>query len=91
MPPRSPRPDPEALAIAALTFLAGDPERIGRFLSLTGIAPSGLRAAAGEPLFLVSVLDHLMADESLLMAFSAQAGFAPETVAQARYALAPMD
>lgn len=80
--------DPEAVAIAALGFIAGDPERLGRFLSLTGIGPETLRSAAGEPGFLARVLDHIAEDEALLLAFAANAGFAPEAVAAARRALA---
>ena len=41
----------EALAIAALTFIAEEPERLGRFLALSGIGPESLRAAASEPGF----------------------------------------
>ena len=37
------------LAIAALGFLGAEPERLGRFLALTGIAPRSIRAAAREP------------------------------------------
>lgn len=84
MPPRPPKPDPEALAIAALGFLAADPARIARFLDLTGIAPAGLRAAASEPHFLISVLDHLLADESLLLAFASEQMIRPESIAEAR-------
>jgi hypothetical protein len=74
----------EALAIEALGFLAADPERIERFLSLSGLNPSTLRAAAAEPAFLAAVLDHLATDESLLTAFAANAGRAPASVAAAR-------
>ena len=42
----------EALAIQALTHIAGDPERMGRFLAVTGIGPTEIRSAAGEPGFL---------------------------------------
>jgi hypothetical protein len=81
---------PEAateLAIAALTFLAGDEERLGRFLALTGIAPAALRAAAREPGFLIGVLDHVAADEALLLAFANESGIDPEDVVAARDAL----
>jgi len=61
----------EALAIAALTFIAGEPERLGRFLALTGIGPESIRAAAHEPRFLLGVLDHLAGEEPLLLAFAA--------------------
>ena len=49
----------EQLAIAALGFIAAEPERLGRFLALTGIGPDSIRAAAREPQFLAGVLDHL--------------------------------
>jgi len=41
----------EHLAIAALGFIAGEPERLGRFLAITGIGPDSIRAAAREPQF----------------------------------------
>jgi Protein of unknown function (DUF3572) len=75
------------LAIAALTFLAGDEERLGRFLALTGIAPASLRAVAREPGFLLGVLDHVAADEALLLAFANESGIDPEDVVAARDAL----
>ncbi|HRK25590.1 MAG TPA: DUF3572 family protein, partial [Beijerinckiaceae bacterium] len=64
-----PDPDPEALAIDALGFIAGDAERLGRFLALTGLGPGTLRAAAADPAFLIRVLDYLAEDESALIAF----------------------
>jgi len=48
----------EGLAIQALTFIAGDGERLGRFLATTGIGPVQIRAAAQQPGFLVGVLEH---------------------------------
>jgi hypothetical protein len=76
------------LAIAALTFLAGDEDRLGRFLALTGIAPTSLRAAAREPEFLLGVLDYVTGDEALLLAFANESGIDPEDAARARDALA---
>ena len=78
----------EQLAIAALGFIAGEPERLGRFLALTGIGPKSIRTAAREPDFLVGVLDHLASDEQLLRAFAEQNEFDPEQVMQARELLA---
>lgn len=83
MPPRPPAADPEMLAIAALSFLAEEPERLARFLDLTGLSPATLRQAASDPRFLASVLDYLAADESLLLAFAANAQVAPESVVAA--------
>ncbi len=85
-----PRPlaaDPEMIAIAALGFLSEDPARLARFLDITGLNPATLRKAAGEPRFLGSVLDYLMTDESLMLAFSASTGMAPESIATASASL----
>jgi Protein of unknown function (DUF3572) len=75
--------DAESIAIKGLSFLAGDPERLGRFLAMTGLGPENLREAAASPGFLGSVLAHLAEDESLLLAFAAEAGLRPEHVARA--------
>jgi hypothetical protein len=74
----------EALTIAALSFIAGEPERLGRFLAMTGIGPDSIRAAAREPQFLLGVLDHLVADEPLLLAFAAENAIDPGEVIKAR-------
>jgi Protein of unknown function (DUF3572) len=72
-----PKEAAEALAVQALTFIAADGERLGRFLASTGIGPAEIRAAAREPGFLAGVLEHLASDEALLTAFAAEAGFDP--------------
>jgi Protein of unknown function (DUF3572) len=77
----------EALAIQALTFIAGDSERLGRFLAVTGIGPAEIREAAREQDFLVGVLDHIAADERLLLVFSSETGIAPADVGKALAAL----
>jgi hypothetical protein len=74
----------EALALQGLTFLAADAARLTRFLTLTGIDPSELRGWAENPGIQAAVLDHLLADESLLLVFAAEAGVAPEEVAPAQ-------
>lgn len=71
------------LALQGLSFLAADPERLGRFLALTGCGPADLRVLAARPSFQASVLDHLMGDESLLLVFAAEVGIAPEMIAPA--------
>ena len=77
----------EGLAIQALTFIAVDGERLGRFLAITGIGPAQIRAAAQEPGFLIGVLDYLAGDERLLAAFAAEAGIDPGDVGKALAAL----
>lgn len=79
--------DAEAIAISALGFLASEPERLGRFLSVTGLGPENLRAAAGEPAFLVSVLDYVASDESLLLALAGNLSIQPEAIAAAHHHL----
>ena len=76
------------LAIAALGFLGAEPERLGRFLALTGIAPRSIRAAAREPDFLAGVLDHIADDERLLLSFVAEHAIDPREVTRARDTLA---
>ena len=77
----------ESLAIQALSFIAGEPERLGRFLAISGIGPEQIRAAAKEPLFLAGVLDHIASDERLLVSFATEIGIDPATIAKARKAL----
>jgi hypothetical protein len=77
-----------AVAIAALSFIAAEPERLGRFLALSGIGPESLRSAAREPGFLTGVLDHLANDDQLLRDFAEQNEFDPEQVMKARELLA---
>ena len=78
----------ENIAIKALTFLTGDPERLARFLALTGLGPETIRAAAGSPGFLKAVLDHVAGHEELLLSLANETGTRPETIAEARRLLA---
>ena len=79
-----PAQDPEVIGLAALGFLAGEPDRLMRFLSLTGLALEDLRERAGEPRLLAAVLDHLLGDESLLFLFAESEALHPADVAAAR-------
>jgi hypothetical protein len=75
------------LAIQALAFLAADPERLNRFLDLTGLGVDEIRAAASEPHFLAAVLDHIAGYEPLLRDFVAETDIDPLSIAPARAAL----
>ena len=81
------RESAEKLAISALGFLAEDPDRLGQFLSVTGIGPDMIRRAAADPSFLAGVLDHVAADEPLLLAVAEHAGVRPQDVERAQAAL----
>lgn len=77
----------EALALRALAFLAGDEDRFHRFLLSTGATAEDVRQRAAEPEFLSGVIDHLLTDEALLVAFAEDAALEPSSVAAARYRL----
>ena len=77
----------ETLAVQALAYVAGDPERLGRFLAISGIAPATIRSAAAEPGFLAGVLEHVCAHEELLLALAHHPQIAPEEITRAQTAL----
>jgi hypothetical protein len=81
------RDQAEALAIAALSFLASEPEQLGSFLAVTGIGPERIREAARDPGFLAGVLDHFAGDEALLVAFARQQDIDPAEIERARAVL----
>jgi hypothetical protein len=64
----------EIVAVQALSFVASDPERLGR-------------SAASDPQFLVGVLDFILRDDATVKAFSAASEHDPTTIAAARQAL----
>ncbi|MEA2905678.1 MAG: hypothetical protein QOI12_3065 [Alphaproteobacteria bacterium] len=77
----------EALAVAALSFLASEPEHLGGFLAATGVGPDQIRKAARDRSFLTGVLDHFSGNEPLLIAFAQQQGIDPTEVERARVLL----
>ncbi|HEX9072971.1 MAG TPA: DUF3572 domain-containing protein [Pseudolabrys sp.] len=81
------RDQAEGLAIQALTFIAGDGERLGRFLAVTGIGPAEIRTAAREPGFLVGVLEYMASDDRLITAFASETGLDPADIDRSRTAL----
>ena len=73
----------EEIAVAALGFIAANPELLSRFLALTGIEPQAIRSVANEPGFLAGVLHFIVAHEPTLLDFAAAATITPETVLEA--------
>jgi len=84
---QNPRELAEIVAIQALSFVAGDPERLGVFLAETGIGPETLRSAAADPRFLAGVLDFVLRDDATVKAFAAASELDPTTIAAAREVL----
>ena len=90
-PVHNPREVAEIVAIQALTFVAGDPERLGLFLAESGLGPETLRSAASNPQFLASVLDFVMRDDATVKAFADASQLHPTNVAAARQVLGDPD
>src|ERR1700731_1672308 len=83
----NPREVAEIVAIQALSFVAGNPERLGAFLAESGIGPDTLRNAAADPYFLASVLDFVMRDAATAQAFASVSQLPPTNIAAAHQAL----
>jgi len=81
----------EIVAVKALSFIAGDPERLGLFLAESGIGPETLRTAAADPQFLASVLDFVMRDDATVKAFANASQLHLTNIAAARQALGDPD
>ncbi len=75
------------LAVQALAFIAEDPERLAAFLAATGLTAVGIRQAARQADFHAGVLEHMLGDESLLLAFADSAATDPAAIGRARNAL----
>ncbi len=86
-PVQNPREVAEIVAVQALGFIAGDPERLGAFLAETGIGPQSLRAASSDPQFLASVLDFVLRDDATVKAFAKTSELHPTNIAAAREVL----
>jgi hypothetical protein len=86
-PVQNPREVAEIVAVQALSFIAGDPERLGAFLAESGIGPETLRGAAANPQFLGHVLDFVMRDDATVKAFATASQLHPTNVAAARQVL----
>lgn len=79
--------DAEEIAIRALSFLAGEPEHLSRFMALSGMDPDDIAEQAASPHFQIALLGHLMSDEALLLTFCGNENIAPELIAPAHYVL----
>jgi hypothetical protein len=77
----------ETVGVQALGWLAGNDELLPVFLGSTGASLDDLRAGAGDPAFLGSVLDFVMMDDAWVVAFCDAVGIAYTTPMRARAAL----
>lgn len=82
--PKSPPPDPAALALGALGWVLADEDRAERLLDLTGLTPDALRGGLGDPGVLGAVLDFLAAYEPDLIGAAHELGVEPADLMAAR-------
>ena len=87
MPPSLSGPAAEILALQALAWLAGEPERLEPLLAASGLAAGELKEAAQDPHLLAAILAFLLADEPLLLEFCAENGAKPPAVHAAQHIL----
>lgn len=81
----------EELALRTLSYIAGDEERLTRFMTTTGLTPDTIRSAAASPGFLAAVLDYVASDEPLLIALAQSLEVKPERIMEARRTLSPSE
>ena len=77
----------EILALEGLGWLAGQDEGLDRFLAVSGLDPAGLREAVGAPGTGLAILEFLLANEQLLVAFCDATGTNPKAIHAARHRL----
>lgn len=77
-----------ALALAALGWIVGEPDRADRLLALTGLTPDMLRARLGERGVQAAVLEFLLNHEPDLVRAAEALGVAPGALVAAQARLA---
>ena len=77
----------ETIALQALGWLAGNDELLPVFLGSSGASEADLKAGAGDPAFLGSVLDFLTMNDAWVIAFCDASGLDYATPLSARLAL----
>jgi len=65
-----------------LVFLGGRPEDMEQFFAISGVHPSELRSRLADKGFQDGLLDYMMTNEPLLLAFCEETGDDPAFVAR---------
>lgn len=81
------REQAEMTALKALGWLASQPELLPQFLAATGASADTLREAAVRPEFLGGVLDFILAEDAMVIAFCEANALAYTDPMRARAAL----
>ncbi|GHE93603.1 hypothetical protein GCM10016455_12230 [Aliiroseovarius zhejiangensis] len=77
----------ETTALKALAWLVADDELLPVFMGATGVDQDALRASAGDPGFLGSVLDFLLMDDAWVIRASDALSLPYDQLAMARQML----
>ncbi len=77
----------EEMAISALAYLSNTPDLMQRFLALSGIEATQIRAVASEPHFFSGVLKFFLAHEPTLLQYCEATGTLPQSMQAALAAL----
>ena len=74
----------QVFGLQCLAFLAADEDRLSNLLLTTGLDLGSLKERASDPAFLGGVLDFLLSNEPLLLAFADEIRVQPQEIALAR-------
>jgi len=74
----------ETIALQALVFLVKNEDLLNQFLISSGLTYGDLQAHFQEPELLGGVLDAILADDAILLAFCSMNSLSPETLMMAR-------
>ncbi len=77
----------ETHALTLLAWLAGDEELVPLFMGATGSSEADMRARAGEPEFLASLMDFLLMDDQWVLKGAEATGIRAEDFAMIRAGL----
>ncbi len=79
----------QTIALWATSYLLEDDRARDGFLALTGVTPDELKENLADPGFLAGILDHVLGNEPMLLAFCGQRDLSPDRPAKARQVLSP--
>ncbi|MEM1130309.1 MAG: DUF3572 domain-containing protein [Pseudomonadota bacterium] len=77
----------EEIALAALTWLAGEDELLAMFLGASGLSPEDLKVRVADPELLAAVLDFLLMDDRWIRQFAHSTGHGESAPLAARQCL----
>jgi hypothetical protein len=81
------REQAETIALQALSFLVKDDELLEQFLTSTGLTLQELKTRVKEPELLGGVLDAILINDQVLLAFCNASALSPNTIIMARHSL----